>query len=303
MKNQSIALPMLASTLSATLAFTAGCATTREEKFETATTATSESDTSRAQALAAEADALWAERADIEKLKMALSKWEEAFQSEPSADLAVKLARGHYFLADGHYAMLAGQEDNRDAHYNKGTEWGERGIGLAAPDFVAAKQSGAKVAEALKKASGDAVPAFYWWATNLGKWAAGEGLLTVLKYKDDVKATIDFVASTNETFFYGAPHRYLGAYNAKAPGGSLEASEQHFQKAVGMAPEYLGTKVLWADYLCTKKRDRATYKRLLEEVIAADAGADPSIAPENAVEQEKAKKLLADIDDLFGSES
>lgn len=301
MKNQSIALPMMASALSATLALTAGCATTREEKFETATTAAA-SDTSGADALSAEADALWGERADIEKLKVALTKWEEAFQIAPSAELAVKLARGHYFLADGHYAMT-GDEDNRDLHYNTGTEWGERGIGLAAPDFVAAKKAGEKVPVALQKASAEAVPAFYWWATNLGKWAAGEGLLTVLKYKDDVKATIDFVATTNETFFYGAPHRYLGAYNAKAPGGSLDASEQHFQKAVEMAPTYLGTKVLWADYLCTKKRDRATYKRLLEEVVAADAAADPAIAPENAVEQRKAKKLLAEINDLFGPES
>lgn len=294
--------PARAPLLLLAAALATSCATTRQEKFdETQATATPEA-TDQATALITEGDTLWAERGDREKLKAALAKWEEAYKLAPSAELAVKLSRGHYFLADGHYA-LDPDEENRDAHYNLGTEWGERAIGLAAPDFVAAKKAGEKVPDALKKAPKEATPAFYWWATNLGKWASGQGLLTLLKYKDDVKATIDHVAATDEAFFYGAAHRYLGAYHAKAPGGSLEASETHFKKAVEMAPDYLGTKVLWADYLCTKTRDRATYKRLLEEVLAADANANPDIAAENAVEQKKAQKLLADIDDLFGPES
>jgi hypothetical protein len=34
-------------------------------------------------------------------------------------------------------------------------------------------------------------------------------------------------------------------------------------------------------------------------VIAADPAADPEIEPENRLEQQKAKKLLARIDELF----
>jgi hypothetical protein len=44
---------------------------------------------------------------------------------------------------------------------------------------------------------------------------------------------------------------------------------------------------------------KAKFKRLLDEVIAADPAADPEIAPENGLEQQKAKKLLARIDELF----
>ena len=66
-----------------------------------------------------------------------------------------------------------------------------------------------------------------------------------------------------------------------------------------MAPNYLGTKVLWADYLAKKNNDKETYKRLLEEVLAADPNIDPEIAPENRAEQEKAKQLLAEIDNTF----
>lgn len=292
----------LSIALTAALALPAGCATTRQEKFEETQTPAAAGAAEQAAGLVAEGDALWAERADREKLKMALAKWEEAFNADPSGELAIKLSRGHYFLADGYYA-LDPDEESRDQHYDLGTSWGERGIALSAPDFVAARKGGEAVPSALGKAPKEAAPAFYWWATNLGKWAGTKGLMTVLKYKDDVKATIDFVAASDETFFHGAPHRYLGAYNAKAPGGSLEASETHFKKAVELGPNYLGTKVLWADYLCTKTRDRATYKRLLEEVVAADPAADPEIAAENVVEQKKAQRLLADINDLFGPES
>ena len=71
------------------------------------------------------------------------------------------------------------------------------------------------------------------------------------------------------------------------------------EKAIELAPNYFAAKVLWAEFLCTKKQDKETFKKLLEEVIAADAKIDPAIAPENTIEQAKAKKLLAEIDEKF----
>jgi hypothetical protein len=57
--------------------------------------------------------------------------------------------------------------------------------------------------------------------------------------------------------------------------------------------------VLWAEFYCTKTQDKDLYKKLLEEVIAADPNVDPEIVAENKIEQAKAKKLLAAIDDQF----
>jgi hypothetical protein len=142
----------------------------------------------------------------------------------------------------------------------------------------------------------------YWYATNLGKWAASKGFATRLRYKDDIKATMDHVKSLDEMYFYAAPWRYFGSFEAVTAGiagGSLEKSETNFKKAIELAPNYFGAKVLWAEYLCTKKQDKATFKQLLDEVIAADAKVDPAIAPENTIEQLKARKLLAEIDEKF----
>jgi len=279
-----------------------GCATTYEAKWNeaptTATTTTADDTTAQ---LATEGDALWAERGDKAKLVQALEKWEAAAAKAPSAELYAKLARGHYLLGDGYY-VLDGNDEARDAEYQKGLDAATKGLKLSAPEFARAMADGKKHGEAILLAGKDAIPSMYWYASNLGKWAAAKGFVTKLKYKDDIKATIDHIKDLDDTFFYAAPYRYLGGYEAATAGlagGSLEKSQEYFQKSVQMAPNYLGTKVLWADFLCTKKQDKDTFKKLLDEVVAADPAADPAIEPENKIEQQKAKKLLAKIDDLF----
>jgi tetratricopeptide (TPR) repeat protein len=248
-----------------------------------------------------EGDAAWEARGDKAKLTEAITKWEAAFEKAPSAELAAKLSRAHYLLGDG-YLALEGNAEGRDAEYQKGLDWATRSLTIAAPAFAKAMTEGKKHAESITLAPKEAVPGMYWYATNLGKWAASKGFATRLRYKDDIKATMDHVKSLDEMYFYAAPWRYFGSFEAVTAGiagGSLEKSETNFKKAIELAPNYFGAKVLWAEYLCTKKQDKATFKQLLDEVIAADAKVDPAIAPENTIEQLKARKLLAEIDEKF----
>lgn len=288
------------------IAFAAGCGSTREAKWDEQQQVKADAAPDageRATALIAEGDALWAERLDKAKLQQAIAKWEEAATLTESAELAVRLSRGHYLLADGHYA-LEGDVENRDAHYTKGLDWAEKAIQLSAPEFVAAMKAGEKHRDAIKKAPKDAVPGMYWYATNMGKWATSKGFATVLRYKDDIAATMTHVLALDPGYFYAAPYRYFGAYEARTAGiagGSLEKSEEHFKKSIELAPDYLATKVLWAEFLCPKQGEagKATAKRLLEEVIAADPNAVPDIAPENTIEQQKAKAMLAKLDEMF----
>ena len=289
-----------------------GCATTYDEKLNTKLEATgSETEASQAASLMAEGDVLWAERLDEGKLKEALTKWEQAIKLTPSAELATKLARGHYLLGDGHYG-LADKTDARDSEYQLGLDWANEALKLSAPEYAAAKVAGKPHGEAIRLAPKEAVPAMYWYATNLGKWAAGKGLVTRLKYKDALFATMTQVKALDEAFFYAAAWRYFGSYEAVASGiagGDLGLSKSNFEKAIALAPSYLGTKVLFADLYCPKMQKdddgdgepdgKKLFKQLLDEVIAADPSVDAAIAPENQLEQRKAKKLLAKIDELF----
>ena len=280
-----------------------GCATTYNANWTEPVTAPAAAPTAdEAQKTAVEeGDALWKERGDKAKLVAAINKWEVAAAQSADPVLLSKISRAHYLLGDGFHA-LEGNLEQRDSEYQLGLDWATKALKIAAPEFAKAMAEGKKHSESITLATKDAVPAAYWYATNLGKWAASRGFATRLRYKDDIKATMMHIKSMDEMYFYAAPYRYLGSFEALTAGlagGSLEKSEENYKKGIELAPNYLGTKVLWAEYLCVKQQNKAMFKQLLDEVIAANASIDPEVEPENKIEQEKAKKLLAKIDELF----
>lgn len=268
---------------------------------DNANDAAKKAEAARAQALIDAGDAAWEKRSDQVQLVVALQKWEEASKIAPSADVYVKLSHGQYLLGDGFYP-LGKDADKRDAAFTVGLDWAEKALRLSAPAFVEAINKGKSHPDAIVLAPKDAVPAMYWYASNLGKWAAAKGFTTRVRYKDDIKATMEHIKKLDESFFYYAVYRYLGAYEASAAGlagGDLKLSEEYFTQALAKSPNYLGTRVLWAEYLCTKNKDKALYKKLLNEVLNADPTVDPVIEQENRIEQKKAKVLLDNLDELF----
>ncbi|MCC6811057.1 MAG: hypothetical protein IT381_26745 [Deltaproteobacteria bacterium] len=251
--------------------------------------------------LDAKAEALFAERLDLGKAEAAVVAYADAAAKAPTADRLAKLSRAYYFVADGHYG-IAGRKDDMLKSYEKGLEAGEQGLILACPEFAKMMKDGKKIEEAVKAINEAAVPSVYWYATNLGRWARAEGMTKILFWKDKIKAMMSRLVEINENYFYAAPLRYFGAMYAVAPafaGGDLKKSEESFNKSLSLAPNYLSTKVLMAEALMTKKQDRASFEKLLKEVLAADSNVLPDVVPENTVEKKKAEALLAKIDDLF----
>lgn len=251
-------------------------------------------------ALIAKGDEQWAKRTDPAAIRAAVAEWEKAAAVEPkNMELLVRLTRGYYFLADGY---LRGNEKEYLEIMDKAVKWGEKAMIAASPEFEAKMREGGKIPEAVKLVPKEGVPAMYWYASALGKWAKMKGFAVLLGQKDNVKATMDRCLELEPTFYYGGPHRYFGAFYAVAPafaGGDLEKSKVHFNKSLEISPTYVGTKVLWAAELSTKQQDEDTFEALLSEVLAAPDDAIPELTPEIIVEKGKAKELLANQDDLF----
>ncbi len=267
-------------------------------------------------ALMAEADASWQKRVEKAELLKAIATWEKAaatatptLSAEERADklatIFETLSRAYYFLADSHIRLEAKDDELNDkimATFEKGVTSSEKAIAIRDPKFaakVAADRNAWKTA--VKSADPKALPALYWYSTNLGKWALLEGIATILSRKDDIKATMDWVVATDATYFYGAPYRYFGAYHTKVPigGGNPSAAKESFEKSIELAPKYLATKVLMADQYAVLVGDRALFEKLLNEVVSAAPDADPAISAENALEKQKATRLLADADEYF----
>ena len=233
-------------------------------------------------------------KADLEKALGAYKTLSKA--TKDNYKYLTRLTRGYYFLADAHYTDI----DMKKKYWEMGTSYGEKAMATNAAFAKAMKDEG-KVEDHLDKLGKKEIGAMYWTAANLGKWAKNSGIATTLKYKNRIKSLVSAVEKHNANFFHGAAIRYWGAYYAVAPGfagGSMPKSKKSFQRAIKMAPDYLGTKVLYAQLYMTKKEDKKGFKKILNQVIKAKVK-NKKLFPENFVEKLKAKNMLENMDDLF----
>jgi tetratricopeptide (TPR) repeat protein len=230
-------------------------------------------------ALPSELEELWQKRDEKPSLEAFLQKLE----ARPHTDVenVMYLTRGNFLLADVH----TDDTDEKLKILAKAQKFGETIVNPKALDKVTLEQ----------------VDVLYWTAASLGKWAKANGIFSSIKYKDTILSMIKRVEALNPNYFYGSVPRYWGTYYAVAPsiaGGDMKKSKENYKKSIAMAPESLGTKVLMAEFYYAKEDDKKEFKKLLEEVLAAELG-PKEIAPENRMEKKKAQKMLENIKDYF----
>lgn len=254
-----------------------------------------------AEALVARGDEAWAGRDEEAQVRAAIEAWEQAVAANPDdAETWVKLSRGYYFLSHGH--LRWSDPDAMAETYQTGIRAAERALRALSPEFAERMAAGEHVQDAVSILGADAVPALYWRASNLGRWARLDGFATVLSFKDEIRAVMTRCMELDRYYFFAGPDRYFGAFFAIAPtyaGGDLDRSQQHFEESIRRAPNYFGTHVLYAENLAVKRQDREAFEEHLNTVIEGDPESLPEAAPENRVEQRLARDLLEQADDLF----
>ncbi len=253
---------------------------------------------SESKAIQKEAMTLWNQRIEQDKLEKALVKFETLHAASPN-DLKtlIFLTRGYYFLADSHLQEI----ELKKKTYEKAASFGEKAMATNS-DFSAEMKSGKNVEEALSKLTLNEVPAIYWTAASLGKWAKASGIAAALKYKTRIKAMIERVEEMKPDYFFAAPSRYWGGFYAVAPsfaGGDMSKSKAQFEKSLKLAPEYLGTKVLMAELYYAKMGNKKAFEAILNEVLSSSQNTHPEIGPENTLEKKKAAKLLENKEEIF----
>lgn len=105
------------------------------------------------------------------------------------------------------------------------------------------------------------------------------------------------------TFYNGAAPMTLGliaASQGKAMGGDPVAAQKYFSEAIAATQgKFLLAKVMEARFLAVQAQDRAMYERILNEVLAAPADIMPSQRLANELAKRRAKRYLAQAEDLF----
>lgn len=271
-----------------------GCQTKHTGTYEVAQASAGGGD-----AVKVEADQLWEQRADKAKLQAALVKYEAAYQTAPTdREIGLRLVRGYYFLGDAY-------EDDKEAKlaaWDQSISWGKRCLAIN-HEFTALLEKGDEdEASAARALTVEDVPCLYWSSSALGKWGKLSGLGKTLKNLPTVKAWMTRVGELDPDYNFSGPDRYWGAYYCAIPsfaGQDLDKCRELLEKASAANPEYLGTKVLLADYWARKTQDKEVFNKAIAEVLAADPNAVAEIAPENMAEQEKARKLQENVSEYF----
>ena len=244
----------------------------------------------------------WAKRGEQAELQKALDIWTKNVEADPKDVVSLGwLARGNYLMTYGYYS----KEDDRDLMlkgYKAAADYAMQGIKASSPEFVSCVDSGDPVDDCVKHVPKEGHMNLYWYAVSISRYAATDSFPTLLFYKNQVFSVMQRCLELDEDFFFGAAHRYFGAFYAKAPdwaGGDLNKSKEHFDKAIEMAPNYFGTRILMAQLYTTKVEDEDLFQELLQYVIDSDPNSLPAVAPENALDQEVAKQLLEEMEDIF----
>ncbi|MBW1710065.1 MAG: hypothetical protein JRG97_07145 [Deltaproteobacteria bacterium] len=210
------------------------------------------------------ADALYLQRADLEKARASIVVYEEVLAQEPENTEALwKAARVYYWLG------THSPKKERAAIFKKGIEYTEKAVSI----------------------NDSCVPCHYWLGISYSVYGEAKGILKSLNLLDPVKAEMNKVNELDPAYDQGGAYRVLGRIAFKLPrivGGSKKRSVEYLKKSQEYGPDNFLTHVFLAEtYLGMKKNDLA--KKELEAVLNAPDPKDPG-----ELEDKKAARELYD---------
>ncbi len=140
------------------------------------------------------------------------------------------------------------------------------------------------------------VPALLAYAQALFDWGEAREVLGMAAQRDWISAAAERALKLDAGADFAAADRILGMLDAALQpkaGRDLRAAQAHFEAALAAAPNYLPTRLEYAERWCKPSRDKARRRRLLHEVADGNSDALPDAAPENRAAQQRARAIIA----------
>ena len=216
-----------------------------------------------------DADALYANRTVLADAKKAAAVWQARIdRDQKDFEAAWKRARAGYWIG-GHEK----EPSERDRAFEQAM--------AAARAAIAARP--------------DAPEGHFWLAANMGGYAEDHGIRGGLKYRGDIRASLEKTLALDPAFLQGSADRALGRWYYKVPGlfgGSKKKSEEHLRKALTYNPSSIISHIFLADTLeALDRKDEAIAE--LKKVI--DLPPDPDWLPEDTEFKQQAKTMLQQL--------
>ncbi|MDE0185095.1 MAG: TRAP transporter TatT component family protein [Candidatus Poribacteria bacterium] len=162
-----------------------------------------------------------------------------------------------------------------------------------------------KLERALKGFKKKHVPALFWtayaWGRSINLQQDNPMLLVDLA---NVEMMMRRVIELDESFYFGGAHLFFSAYyGSRSPqlGGNPEKVKQHLQKVDEINNgKFQFSKLFLARYYAYPLQDRALYEQTLQEIVDAPIDVFPEHRISTAIAKARAKRWLAQTDDVFG---
>ncbi|NOX87596.1 MAG: hypothetical protein GXO77_01115 [Calditrichaeota bacterium] len=158
--------------------------------------------------------------------------------------------------------------------------------------------------KALQKTDKGDVPALFWtgfpWAGYINLSFDNPGALLDLPR---VEALMERVKQLDSTYFYGAVYLFFGSIYGQRPrllGGNPEKAKQCFEQNFKITGgKFLLSYVYAAKYYAAKVLDEELFDEYLEKVMNTPLDVLPEARLLNQIAKQKAKRLLAEKEELF----
>lgn len=218
----------------------------------------------------AQADALFAQRADLAKARQAADLYQKALQADPKNEQAAyKLARTYYWI---------GKHQKTDE------------------EKVAVFEKGIAAAKKALAINPDSLGGHFWLGVCYGVYGSAKGVMKSLSLVDPIKQEMAAVIAKDPSYDSGGAYRVLGRLYFKLPGlfgGSNSKAVENLQTALKYGPHRWLNHIYLAEvYMDEGEKEKA--RALLKQVLAGPA--EPGLEPEWAEEKEQARKLLQELD-------
>ncbi|MBD3393574.1 MAG: hypothetical protein GF418_15680 [Chitinivibrionales bacterium] len=144
----------------------------------------------------------------------------------------------------------------------------------------------------------------YWTGASwMGAFTADKFDMSLAVNMKKPVAFIQRVLDLADGYGDGAAHEFFISYYGSMPqsmGGSEEKSRMHFARALELsAGTKAGPYVSLATSVCVKNQDVEEFTGLLHKALAVDIDASPQNRLANVLSQEKARWLLANVENFF----
>jgi TRAP transporter T-component len=213
------------------------------------------------------------------------------------------------FAAQGYnaYALAFCEDDSVERariFYLRAKDYGMR-ILIKNKEFKDAFDGGiTQFRDAVKTFGKEDVPAIFWTALSWGSYinitrTDVAGLADLSK----VSALMEFVADKDSSFYYGGAYMFLAAIEASTPrtlGGNPDKSKKLFEKCFAVnGGKFLMAQFYYAKTYAVATQDQQLFESLLKQVDDASLDILPEARVVNVIAKKKARKLLAQSNELF----